>query len=756
MLNLIGRDIVYEPTLDPWVLGGLGLSALVLSVSQYWRERPTFGTLSWFVLLSLRLGGILILVAILARPMCEERPEGKVQKSLAVLVDTSRSMNVHDAGDRSRLAAAREDVLRDANLWDALQRDHVLRFYEFAEEARPEALGQLMKRDKADGAATDLGGSLLAALNLGVASDESLSGVLILSDGRDNTGMDPELPAREAYARGVPIYALGLGTSQEVRDVALSSTTVEDFAFVGEETAVWANIYHRGFSGQTVKVDLYRDDAYVLSQQVSFGEQANCEVVFPVREEERGHRKFTVKVEPLPGESNPRNNEYNVYLNFIDETARVLLVEGHPHWDTKFLVQALRSDPTLAIDSIFQVNRSKYVSISTDAPATAEGVPLPESRFRYPVTREELFHYDVLIFGKGADSFFTPERVDLLREFLLDRGGSVVFCRGRSYDRPAEALARMEPVVWASGAIRNFRYRITEEGMETPIFEFENMQGQPTINQLPSLVSATRIQGEKSLAVVLARAVPEAYSAVQTEPELREMAVLAYQRYGRGKVMTVAGDGLWRWAFLPPRLARYDSIYAEFWGQVIRWMITGSEFLPGQDVTFRTSRKVYAPGEDVRLNILARGEIPDFRPRIEIIAPDHGVATVFPEPDSETPGLWTASFTPSTEGEHVAVLIGNQEPRRLETRFSCHFSSWEDQMVAANHDLLRRMCEASGGALLTMPELRRLPELLSAKTATIELAPRRNDIWDTRLLLYLLIGMFSLEWLGRRRLGVSQ
>jgi len=545
-----------------------------------------------------------------------------------------------------------------------------------------------------------------------------------------------------------------VGTSEEISDVALASRTTEDFAFVGEETALWVSLYQRGFAGQTVDVDLLRDGEKVSSQQVVLGEESNYEIEFPVREETRGQRTYTVRAATLPGESNPRNNEYNIYMNFIDQTVRVLLVEGHPHWDTKFLVQALRGDPTLTVDSIFQLTYGKAIAISTEDPASRAGIT---SQFRFPETRQELFHYDVLVLGKGIDDFLTRERVELLDDFLLERGGSVIFCRGQSYDEPNEALSRLEPVVWASGAIRDFRYKVTDAGRETPIFEFEGAEGQPIINQLPSLVSATRVMGEKSLAVVLARAEDSAVMASQTSRRAveREMAVLAYQRYGRGKVMTVAGDGLWRWAFLPPRLQGYESVYGEFWGQVIRWLISGSEFLPGQDTTFRTTRKVYAPGEAARFNILNRGE-GEFRGRIEVRVPDGSVRTVIPEKDTESEGTWTASFVPNMEGEYTATLLQSGAGPPLETRFSCHHRSWEDQLVAANHDLLKRLCLVSGGEYFDLGNHGKLLDVLGARTKRIELPPMRRDVWDTGLLLFLLLGIFSMEWLGRRRLGVSR
>jgi hypothetical protein len=753
MMNLFGPNIVYDPVIDPGLLVLLGAASIGLSVFLYLRQRAAYGWIARTSLLVLRTAGILLLLLILARPMCEERPEGSERRSLAVLVDTSRSMNTVDVEGRTRLEAVKEQVLEDADIWEALQKDHDLRFYDFGPESKPRSLKDLLRTEKGEGESTDLGGSLINVLNTG--GGEDLEGVLVLSDGRHNAGSDPEMAARQAYSRGVPVFACGVGTSKEIKDVALASRTVEDFAFVGEEAAVWASLYQRGFSGETVNVEFYRDGERVSSRQVILGEQSTYELQFPVKEEERGQHTYTVKARPLQGESNSRNNEYNVYMNFLDKSIRVLLVEGRPHWDTKFLVQTLRTDPTLTVDSIFQLTYGKAIAISTEDPSAARR---PAGRFRFPETRSEIFQYDVLILGRGIDDFLTPERVDLLDDFLLERGGSIIFCRGKAYNQPNEALSRLEPVVWATGSIRDFRYKVTDAGRDTPIFEFEGMQGEPVIRELPSLISATRILGEKSLSVVLARADDGGTRTMQRGRQFieNEMAVLAYQRYGRGKVMTVASDGLWRWAFLPPRLEAYKPVYGQFWGQLIRWLISGSEFLPGQDTTFRTTRKVYAPGEVARFNILYRGPEEDFRARIEVLSPDGTAKTVIPEKSEDSAEMWTASFVPNVEGEYIATLSGPGRQTPVETRFSCHYTSLEDQLVSANHDVLKRICLTSGGEYFKLGDHERLLDVLGARTKKTELAPRRRDAWDNGLLLSVVLGIFSLEWLGRRRLGLTR
>jgi hypothetical protein len=81
---------------------------------------------------------------------------------------------------------------------------------------------------------------------------------------------------------------------------------------------------------------------------------------------------------------------------------------------------------------------------------------------------------------------------------------------------------------------------------------------------------------------------------------------VVYQRYGKGKVMSIGASGLWQWGFLPERLEEYDDIYGRFWSQMIRWLVSGSEFLPGRDVSFQIDKSAYRPREMVRMTVSAK------------------------------------------------------------------------------------------------------------------------------------------------------
>ena len=48
-----------------------------------------------------------------------------------------------------------------------------------------------------------------------------------------------------------------------------------------------------------------------------------------------------------------------VGVQVVDEPIRVLLIEGKPYWDSKFLMRTLASDPAIALDSVVRLTDGK-------------------------------------------------------------------------------------------------------------------------------------------------------------------------------------------------------------------------------------------------------------------------------------------------------------------------------------------------------------------------------------------------------------
>ena len=326
-----------------------------------------------------------------------------------------------------------------------------------------------------------------------------------------------------------------------------------------------------------------------------------------------------------------------------------------------------------------------------------------------------------------------------------------MFARGQAYARSEDddGLSALEPVTWDQEAVQDIRLGLTEEGKRSPVFSFGS--GQPAdliLRELPEMVSVTRVKDERALSVVLAK-------SATGNPE-SEIAAIAHQRYGKGKVMSIGATGMWRWAFLPKDLESYDDVYAKFWGQMIRWLVADSDFLPGQDISFRADRHAYDEGDPVSFVVRTKFlDEDDYAPRIVVTAPDGSERDLQPSSAEEQTALFSASFLPDQEGEYRAVLHNNVgSPEQEELRFTVYTDSIENRFVAADNDLMSAIADTTGGAVLEPGDLGRLPELLAEFQELSRDEEDPVDVWDRLALFSAIIGLLTLEWFLRRRSGL--
>ncbi|MCA9413072.1 MAG: VWA domain-containing protein [Candidatus Omnitrophica bacterium] len=742
------REILYNPVLPQIQIFSIWVVLVALALLNVWRLRGTARWHSRFFLTLLRVGVISGLCFLLLRPM-EEINRGVFGQRpvFTILVDTSKSMDTKDCDERSRIDVVSEH-LREGykGFLNDLSRSFDIRYAEFSEEFGVTTLGELAEGVEPKGEKSDLNSALVNAANS--LQGRQTAGMLLVSDGRDNETGEVASAASYLKSLNLPVWSTTVGATGEAKDVFLSARINQSFLFKEQEGQIQVDLSQTGYKGWYVQVELLREGEPVGLKQVMFKSGAE-RVTFPVKEENKGTYKYTVRAEPLHEESDPGNNERSVFVRVVDDRTKVLVVEAQPYWDSKFMLRTLQADPNLEVTSIFYINKEKIFAVTqrdSNKDGASESVP---SQVRLPKTKEELFQYDCVILGKDIDSVFSAEELKLFKDYLEERGGSLVYARGKSYTFRNEVLAELEPVVWGEGEAGEGRFQLTSAGSVNPIFEFgPNRNSDLVIRELPEMVSVTRVKEEKSLAVILAR--------TQEPGSGRELATIAYERYGKGKVMSIGTAGLWRWSFMPRDLSEYDDVYARFWGQMIRWLVYGSDFLPGQDITFKTDKNSFSLGEPVPLVIQTKlVDRESYHPRIELTAPDGTIHEVVPTSDEYQPTLFSARYLPDKEGEYTAVLHNNLgEPKEDTVRFTVYSDSVEQRFVSSNEDLMAQISSITGGESLSMDEWNTLPQ--RARDFTVASAPKvePEDIWDKLSIFSLLMGVLGFEWLLRRKAGL--
>lgn len=739
----------FAPPYDPL---RLAIAALLTVLFGLWLYRVQWERLTAAksaILTTLRLSVLGALFFILFNPVESENLGEQSRRPFAVLIDTSRSMNTTDCDGRPRIEAVKES-LQGGRILERLGENRRLMLYRFADRLQPWQPSALAEYNKCDGGSTALADSLASILKSGYGGGEPFSGVLVLSDGQDNTGGDTQQVARLALAQGVPIWTSCAGGNTMASDVALVSYIREDYVFVKHKAHITVEVYQTGFDQSTVMLRLKREDEEILTRPVTFAGTNHQRISLPVEEEQRGLYRYSVSVDALPGEADLKNNTRTVFLKAIDEKIRVLLLESMPHWETKFLASALREDENISLTSLFQLtDRKSYglvEDLETDVDREVERIAIPETAAEFGV-------YDVVVLGRDCNNILTAQGMAALRDYAAG-GGNVLFARGPGSRKEdgSTAFGALEPVLWGDGRIGAFRLQISPEGRMSSVFDVgRNQAADEALERLPGMLGAAIIRGVRPGARVLASA------PVPLLPGDSPMAVITHQHFGKGNTLLVDAEGMWRWAFLSEELAEFDDLYNRFWGQLVRWLVADASEIPGQNISFRSDRLSYDSGDRVTFHIFSKQADPSaFHPGVTINPPGGEPVRLQPRLEGQDSGVYTATAEAGAEGEYEAVLTtGLPAPNdRLELRYTVYSDSYEDIMVAADANRLRNLAETSGASFLELNNLEALFPQIHEKMAAQVNRTEVTPWWDTKWMLALVIGLFGVEWFIRRRSGL--
>ncbi len=764
---ILGLDPIF-PLLQ---VAGLGGAAVVLAIWLYRRGLRLEIRQRSIGLAALRGLAVGTVVVLLLNPVRTQSRSETGKPPLLVLLDNSHSMAVKDIDGKARFEVARNALLAAGGGLRSLSQQFSPVLFNLSERAVRVGEEAFSRTSRPDGARTRLAEGLTEALD--AVTGATSGGVLLVSDGRNNGEASPIEVARQAKRRGFPVFTVCVGSTGRQKDVSLHVRRMQLFGAPDQEIPLAAEVRSVGFNGQRTEAQLLRDGKPVSTRSMILSDARPVTVSFLIREAKPGSYRYAVAVRPLPNESTPSNNRGSVFVQVLDARTRVLVLEGRPTWDAKFLIQALHTDPSIDVDAVFKLSEEKYFAVRGTEPAQESGSsprPAPPAgneprgrtgapqmaagvTVRIPSTAAELARYDVVVIGKGFEEFFTPSRAAALKQYVSEHAGNLIFLRGKPEER-ASTLQALEPVTWSDDQIRDFRMQITEQGLAHPAFSFQRGgNAQDVVKRLPTMISATRLLGEKALSVVLARTA----GTPGVPGESKEMAVLAYQPYGQGKTVSLVGQGLWRWAFLPPELKEFAGCYNDFWTQLVRWLVSQADFLPGREVTMKTDRTSYGPGEQVRLMVFSRGPKVTHMPPIKIITPDGQTlqTNLTPGGGSGQPDF-VGTFRPTAAGEHLATLpLSKSAAGTILTPFSVFPSREEDLITAADASLMAQIAAVGGGESLSLPGLRALPQKLRDARAMLKTRTDSQPVWDQWWVLAVILGLLSLEWIFRRRWGLA-
>jgi hypothetical protein len=270
--------------------------------------------------------------------------------------------------------------------------------------------------------------------------------------------------------------------------------------------------------------------------------------------------------------------------------------------------------------------------------------------------------------------------------------------------------------------------------------------------KLPPLPAAAGTGKPKLLASVEAK--------VQDESQKSEMPAMMLRPQGAGQIFEVALDGVWKWS-LHANAEADNNLYDRFWNQLLLNLVARSNRAPSDQPQLVVGKANLEVGEAVNFT-LQLPTVPNKAP-IEFAEPPSlqitkdGVVLstiVMTRQDADAP--WQGVSTADKVGRYMAELK-LPDGTKLGCRYGVYAQETEMTDVATDLEYLRKLASASGGRVLDEATLPGILDTLSRAAAAESSAPpalRRISIWDTAQVFWLLCGIFSIDWLLRRRWGL--
>jgi len=762
-------------------------------VSKFWRV----------VLTTLRLIVVALFLILLVQPILHLTINEPVRQALLVLIDSSSSMMLNDrrvtpddlkrasiaaglldedAGLKAALPSG-ADAWKEKSRWELLQalakndkidlwqrladksdlyihkfgRDSVqavtIQNTEEAGEADASVMTNFFDQTEPQETVTALGESLRQILEQ--YRGWPVSGIFVVTDGASNSGLPPAEAARLAREQKIPLYMYGIGVTSPV-DLVAKTLTAPQIGFLEERMEVTVKFTTQGLGPRKIQGVLKAGGKEVDKQMTEVREDGTHEMTFGFKPEETGELGLEATLQYFPEEISEENNTVSTKTRIVDKKINVLYIEQEPRWDFRYLLDLLQRDRRLEVQCIMIDGEPGLENIE-DSPF------LP----KLPEDKEGIFKYEIIILGDVNPEDLGPSRMKLLKEWVSDSNGGLIFLAGgkhnpRSYvGTPLEDLLPVIPDTsinkekYAERVQDPYQLQLTPAGEDSSYLRMTEDQSlnMEIWNDFPGVRWTAIVNRAKPGAEVL---------LVDSRSEFshagRPMPVMALQGYGSGETVFIGTDETYRW-----RSRKGEEHYSQVWNSIMQSMALKRLQGASARTQLKANRERYFVGDKVIISGKVYDE--DFEPmtaptlqgqlKIGGIDADGQAIDKTISLDvnaaADEAGEYKGEFTAKEPGLYTYSSF--QDPEAV-VKFEVIEPKIEQLETALNDRLLASMSDTAKGVFLREEDLYTLPEKIAEQSATVATFKKIN-LYLSPWWLVLILSVLFTEWLIRRLLNLK-
>jgi len=584
--------------------------------------------------------------------------------------------------------------------------------------------------------------------------------VVMFTDGQHNANTRPQDLARRLGNRQAEMHVVGVGTTRMPRDLVVLKVVAPGKVFPNTIVSGEVVINDGMPPGKAFRMTIEHQGELLVEQDLSTTEagRRNIPFRFPIEAIVEAQRQlqnanlqhhnlplaFDVRLTPVEGEVNPDNNHAQLRVNVVTQKSKMLIVDGRPRWEQRYLNTLFDRDENWTVRSVL-ANKGGNQGFG----------PLGQQPGQFPSTRQQLYQYQLIVFGDVSPQMFRPEELQWLRDFVQYNGGGIIFIDGhqeRLLNFMGTALRSLFPVRWTGAEdyrSLDLRYRpLSDQGA----FQLSSdaAANADIWRGLPGPRRVSMVQ-KKPGAEVLLEVMQEGRSAP---------AMVFWNAAGAGRVLYCASDESWRW-----RYEVGDRYHERFWKQAAKWIMEEPFAVTDRFVKFDTGRSSYEVNEqaDLRLRLhdpalMTRLQQAGLKPAVLLFrnGDPNPVVRIPLDPDFNS-AMYRGRTPPLEGGNYLArpVVPGIPEGQiQAHTRFSVSsVPTGEMGLLHCNEKLLRQMASDSGGKYYAEEDLDLLVENLRVHNTSGEIIDERK-LWQSFWVFLPIIILITTEWVLRKVAGL--
>ncbi len=695
---------------------------------------------------ALRIGMVVLLVLGLFQPVLSVPRTVVDSPSLLVLVDTSASMS-SPAANGTRFEDVKQQ-LANSPAMQAAARTHSLHWFTFDRRAYPStpaALDQAAPR----GEGTDVATSLKSAWNyvrLLNASRESSalpSRALIVSDGQHRSSADVVAVAKE-LGLSLDVLAPTKAPDQPATTAAeIVLVQAAQRVLIGSETAFQVTIRpHHGLDRLSLVVE---EDGQEIQRRELTGLMAGQDqfVMITHRPKEAGLKRYRFQL--MQGEV-PVDQAYAVNVQAVDDRHDVLILEDSWRWEFKYLRRVLEDDPSFSLTALLSRGENAFVQFGE-----------PERRVKlagFPQSRSELDGFDTLVLGDVRPATWPRGLARHIYGAVTEGGKSLVVMAGTHLEEWVDTpeLTRLLPVELTresgtpiSGQVE---VRLTPEGRASSWFTLTEEKSAADISPraavtLPTLEHVYPVLRKRPLATVLLETAGQ-------QNAYGPLVVIAEQNVGRGRVLFIGTDTLWRWQSHGPRTDEGVTLHSTFWQHAFRALAPTEQTSARRQLFLRPERTQYRVGDSVRIATEISAGEETTAPTFEgtVILPDGRRLPLSLQTHEQRSETSSAQFEPSQSGRYRIDVTARSEGQNVaDASVVIEVASRGNETDGSpvDHATLERWVVATDGRKIE-PSLPDGWIGADSRSSTTVVRRQALDMWHNFSLILLLCVLQAADW----------